>query len=418
MVRGLVPVLLVVGILAGCGQGLPLLPGAGLPGQASIQEDSGTPTVPAKFPAEVSAMLASRPTSNNHIEFLADRAAYPVLERMLAGARKSILISVYNWRMDETGLRIADLVANKAREGLDVHVLVDEYGQSEQKGDKDILPWLRAHGVDARHYRNMVVFPRGFLHFSHRKLYLVDGDQAMTGGMNLGHEYELLWHDLMVEVKGELAGQLHQEWLRDWKFSGGREVRLEPLQARTYGSVTGVAIGTSPHEPGRGDEIHRVLLSAIQHAKRRVWAVYPYWGDRELVKQLGRAARRGVDVRAIVPLENDVPVFKAANKFVVRELLDLGVKVRWYTKSFAHAKYMVVDDMTAIGSSNGDTSSFQYQQELDVLTPDPEFTRRFVAEVPAHHWQTACRDVKAADLETSWLEAPTESILRSVRRYL
>lgn len=406
------------GLLAGCGQGMAALPGSGLFRNASAQDVPQLPSAPAKFPAQVAASLASRPTSNNRIEYLADRAAYPVLESMLAGARKSILISVYNWRMDETGLRIADLVARKAREGLDVHVMVDEFGQGEQKGDRAILPWLKAHGVDARHYRNMVVFPRGMLHFSHRKLYLVDGDQAMTGGMNLGHEYELLWHDLMVKADGELAGQMHKEWLRDWKFSGGPDVRLQPVPPRSYGTTTGVAIGTSPHEPGRGDEIHRVLLTAIRHARKRVWAVYPYWGDKELAQALGKAAKRGVDVRAIVPLENDVEVFKVANKFVVRELLDLGVKVRWYTKAFSHAKYMVVDDMTAIGSSNGDTSSFQYQQELDVLTPDPDFTQRFVDEVPGLHWETACRDVREADLKTSWLEAPTESVLRRVRRYL
>ncbi len=395
-----------------------LLPGSGFFKQAYATEENGAAQEPAKFPSEVAASLATRPTSNNNIEFLADRTAYPVLESMLAGARKSILISVYNWRMDETGLRIAALVAQKAKEGLDVHVMVDEFGQSEQKGDGALLPWLKQHGVDARHYRNMTVFPRGLLHFSHRKLYLVDGDQAMTGGMNIGHEYELLWHDLLVKVDGELAGQMHKEWLRDWKFSGGRDVKLLPVENKTYGTVTGAAIGTSPHEPGRGDEIHRVLLTGIRHAKKRIWAVYPYWGDKELVEQLGNASKRGVDVRVIVPFENDVDIFKAANKFVVRELLGRGVKVRWYTRSFAHAKYMVVDDMTAIGSSNGDTSSFQYQQEMDVLTVDPGFTQRFVDAVPGHNWETACREVKPADLKTTWLQAPTEGVLHAIRRYL
>jgi cardiolipin synthase len=376
------------------------------------------PAPPAQFPIPVAAALATRPSSNNHLEYLADRAVFPELERTVAGAQRSIWISVYNWRMDETGLRIADLLARKVRAGLDVHVLVDEFGQGEQRGDRDMLPWLQGHGIDARHYRNKVVFPHGMLHFSHRKLYLVDGDRALTGGMNLGHEYELLWHDLLVKLEGELASHMHREFLRDWRFSGGKDLRVPPLADRPYGRVTAAAIATSPHEAGRGDEIHRVLLTAIRGATRRIWAVYPYWGDEALIETLGLAAKRGVDVRAIVPFDNDVAAFKVANRFVIRELLARGVKVRWFANGFAHAKYMVVDDMTAIGSSNGDTSSFQYQQELDVITPDAAFTEQFVAQIPATHWERDCREVSPQELETPWHQAPTESFLRLVRRYL
>ncbi|MBM3267897.1 MAG: phosphatidylserine/phosphatidylglycerophosphate/cardiolipin synthase family protein [Candidatus Sericytochromatia bacterium] len=412
--------LLAAGLLAGCGKGA-LLSGATSPlARAFEQGQAGDAPAapPAQFEPAVAAALASMPTSNNRFAVLPDRIAFPELERTLAGARRSILISVYNWRMDETGLRIADLVYRKAQQGVEVRILVDEYGQTEQKGDKDMVPWLRRHGLDVRHYRKTVLFPRGILNFSHRKLYLVDGDQAVTGGMNLGHEYELLWRDLLVKVEGEIAGQLHKEWLRDWTHSGGPAVKLQPVAARAYGRVTAAAIATSPLEPGRGNEIHRVLLTAIRTAKKRVWAAYPYWGDKALVDELGKAAKRGVDVRVIIPEVTDVPVFKVANRFIVKELLDRGVKVRLFSRGFAHAKYLVADDLLEIGSSNADTSSFENQQELDVITPDPQITEQFVAAGPALDWVANCRDVRPDDLKSTWAQAPTEEVLKLIRRFL
>ncbi len=417
--RALVTLILAIGLLAGCGKGAAFFPGTSPLARAYEQTQPGDePAPPAAFEPVIAASLATMPSSNNRLQVLPDRAAFPELERMLAGAKRSILIAVYNWRMDETGLRIADLIRAKAAAGVEVHLLVDEYGQTEQKGDKDMVPWLARHGLDVRHYRKTVLFPRGILNFSHRKLYLVDGDQAITGGMNLGHEYELLWRDLLIKVEGDIAGQLHKEWLRDWVHSGGKAIALPAVPARHYGRTTAAAIATSPLEPGRGNEIHRVLLTAVRQAKKRVWVAYPYWGDKALVEALGQAAKRGVDVRAIVPLETDVAVFKVANKFVVRELRSRGVKVRWFSRGFAHAKYLVADDLLEIGSSNADTSSFENQQELDVITPDARFTQQFVESGPALDWERDCREVKAADLETSWTQAPAEDLLRLVRRYL
>ncbi|MBI6546629.1 MAG: phosphatidylserine/phosphatidylglycerophosphate/cardiolipin synthase family protein [Cyanobacteria bacterium NC_groundwater_1444_Ag_S-0.65um_54_12] len=418
--RKLIATGLALAWLAGCGLAMPVassgslaMPFFGHPATSKISEAPGA----VGLPAEVAKVLAAQLSSNNRIEIFPDRTAYPALERMLAGARHYILINVYSWSMDEPGMRIANLLARKIQEGVQVRVIVDPLGQTEAQEGGLLVPWLRSRGIETRYYDDKVIFPRGLLHFSHRKLYVVDGDRAMVGGMNIGYHYEQQWHDLLVQVVGESANQIQREWLLDWRWSKGGEISFLTFRPRSYGKVTAVAIATSPNEPGRGDEIRRVRFAMINGAKRRIWCSYPYWGDRKLVEQLGKAAARGVAVRVFFPYDNDVGVFKKINRFVVKELLSRGVKVRWWVNNFAHGKYLVVDDILAVGSANADTSSLQYQQELDLLICDLQLVADFVNKIPAANW-LAAREVVPEDLRQSVTEWPAAQFLNLVRFYL
>ena len=405
--------------LAGCGG---LLPGSiGEPanrfGVAAAQPvDPVKPGAQAFLPG-VASILGSRPVAGNAISFFTDKGAFDELESLLASARKSIVIATFRWHMDESGLRLADLVARKKAAGVDVRVLIDTFGQYQGKGHDALLPWLVRHGVAARYFPRKITFPRGFLNFSHRKLYLVDGDRALIGSMNIGHEYEHYWHDALARVEGPIAAQLFADWHRDWQYSGGMRVTIPPVQNRPYGESTAVAVETDVLAGGRGSEIKKVLLAGIAEAKTRIWCGYPYWGDSDLSAALVAAKKRGVDVRVLVPRSNDTPAFEKLNKIVLRDLLENGVAVRWWVKNFAHIKYAVVDSMTLVGSSNADRSCFEYNQELDLATPDPVATEAFVKQVPAADWAIS-QDVQAGDLAFSWKERPEAALINLLDRYL
>lgn len=396
--------------LAGCGTATGLQSNAG---------DSVASLAKAKASQAVVSPLMARPTtSNNRVAVHIDREALPVLKAMLEGASKSIFLETFELHEDSSGKIIQDILIAKHRAGLQVRVILDKTGQSAVKSKS--ADTLREAGISVAVYWP---FPYWGSHgkgmnITHRKLYLVDGNQAMTGGMNMGDKYLIHAHDMLWKVEGDAAFALHKEFITDWQLGNGKgKVDLPAASTGTFGNEPiGIAV-TSPREAGRESEIDKVRLAAIDAAKTRIDTAYPFYFDDEVIAALIRAKARGVQVRVILTTHDKASMHKL-NSWSAHQAMPKGVQFHWWDKSYAHIKYTAIDDaFLAIGSSNADSLTFFNNQELDLILTRPETVALFRAKVSDADW-AATPEIKPEDLKVTWTQRPIVSLLEWLDYYL
>lgn len=310
-------------------------------------------------------------------------AAFKAMEAEIAAAEAEIRALFYVWQADATGRRLANQLAQKARSGIIVRILVDAVGGR---------PFLAAHAAELRAAGAEVASfgPLGFLQApilnfrNHHKLLVVDGRVAFVGGMNIGDEYATDWHDLAFLLNGPVVQNLDEVFREDWFVTTGKNVAAMPRvacesgDARLGGTATVIASGPERDE----NRVHDAFFLAIVHAWQRVWIVTPYFiPSAAIMAALRSAAQRGVDVRIIVPRSNDVPLVGWASRSFFPEVMKAGAHVFEYQPRFSHAKAIVIDDdLTIIGSPNTDVRSFKLNFELACVI-DSESLNNEVANV-------------------------------------
>jgi cardiolipin synthase len=213
---------------------------------------------------------------------------------------------------------------------------------------------------------------------THRKILVVNGVEAFTGGLNVGDEYvartarQPQWRDTHIRIQGPAVASLSTIFLMDWHFmTGANELprHFFPEQAKS-GAATVAIIPSGPDDPH--EAIHRAFFAAIVGARRRVWITTPYFvPDRSLLVALESAALRGVDVQMILPSSSNHKVTHRAGQSYYAELLESGVLLYEYLPGMIHSKTMVVDDHVAlVGSANMDMRSFRLNFEVHTLIYD------------------------------------------------
>jgi cardiolipin synthase len=403
-------------LLAGCAgspaQQLPALTGAltPLPAQALARARASQ--------AALAPVMAAPTTWNNRLALHFDRAVEPVLLDLLASARKSVWIETFELHDDPAGLRIIDKLIEKHSAGLAVRAILDEIGNRAVKSKA--VKKLRDAGIPVVYYGPFPFVGKDGpgLNITHRKLYLVDGERAMTGGMNLGEKYLAKAHDMLWKVEGEAAAALHAEFAAEWRRAGGNAPVEAPAKpSGVFGTEpVGLAV-TSPREKGREDEIRAVISAAVDGARTRIDMAYPFFWDDELMDKLGAAEARGVQVRVVLTRHGKAAM-TALNLRSAAQLMPRGVEFHWYEKSYAHIKYCAVDDaFLAIGSSNADTLTFENNQELDLILTNPLTVAEFRARVSDADWQ-ATVPVTAADTKVGPVAKPMMTILEWLDSYL
>lgn len=320
------------------------------------------------------------PTRGNRLELRVDgEQGYSAIEQMIERADEYIHLLFYIWQDDATGRRIRDRLVDKARQGVTVRVLVDGFGSPNF--ERRLAGPLREAGGSVATFLppRFFVWRPTFNFRNHRKLIVVDGREALTGGMNIGREYEHDWHDLGVRLQGPVVQHLHSVWMDDWLFATD-----ENLASREY--LDGPA--NRDDEAGRDDEVDEacaviasgpdsdqpVLKDSVVHvvngAEERLWMMTPYFiPSGDLLAGLRAAVQRGVDVRLMLPERGDLPIVQRASRTYYPRLLDSGVKLFEYRPSILHGKAAVVDSQYAIvGSANLDVRSFEINFELTTVT--------------------------------------------------
>ncbi|PKL79442.1 MAG: hypothetical protein CVV27_01840 [Candidatus Melainabacteria bacterium HGW-Melainabacteria-1] len=323
----------------------------------------------------------TRNTLNNRVQLLVDgKEAFEKIRADIDSARQSIYLEMFLYHGDQTGWDIAQRLVAKRKQGVDVKVLLDGLGQMSEKGE--VVKFLRDNGVDVKIY-NRQLFDWENVNITHRKLVLVDGYKGITGGMNIGDEYLNEYHDLMAAIEGETVQELQQEFFVNWTKSGGQipaNVPKLPPGMQFGQSATRVTV-TSPNEAGKEKDTKNAFISAIHSALHHIYLVNPYFSDPDVIQALLAAAKRGIEVKVLLPGVSDNPVHTVLNKQNGEKLMAAGAKVYLVdpgkdNKVFTHGKLMTIDGVwTTIGSTNLDTRALENNQELNISITDPQFAK-------------------------------------------
>jgi cardiolipin synthase len=352
-----------------------------------------------------SAIFASRvftrdgacpPVGGNSFRLLGNgEESFAAIEQGILQAKVSIHIITFILGRDEVGQRLVDLLAQRAREGVKVRLLLDAFGSFWTAGSF-CDPIRKAGGEVVKFMPIMPLSTSGSANLrNHRKLGIIDHRWAAIGGRNLAKEYmgptpyKQRWRDLGAVIEGPAVRQIEEVFFADWAFASGqplsrlhREVPDLPPSRPGQAHLQVVASGPDVS----GDPLYEGILSLVQQAERSVWIVTPYFiPDEVLQRSLIVQARAGIDVRLVVPARSNHPLTDLARRYHLRELQSAGVKVLLYQPGMNHAKMLIVDgETTLLGSANMDLRSLFVNFEIGLVSysaPEAALVRAWVEEV-------------------------------------
>lgn len=319
-------------------------------------------------------------TGGNSLELLIDgEQTFEAIFRSMRQARDSIIVQFYIIHDDVLGRAFRDeLLAARAR-GVEVYVLYDGVGSKHLP--PAYVDTLRAAGCHVSAFvTNRELGVRFQINFrNHRKLVLVDGCEAFTGGLNVGDEYMGRskrfgpWRDTHLRVRGPALLPLFVGFAEDWHYATGEILSLPVPDPATAGKTHVLSFVSGP-----ADEIEIcpvIYLSAIREARRRIWIASPYLvPDAATRVALQHAALRGVDVRILLPGMADHTLPWLTSYSYYPALRQAGVRVFRMNEGFMHQKVLLVDnDLAMVGSINFDHRSFMLNFEHAVMVCDAAF---------------------------------------------
>jgi len=315
---------------------------------------------------------------------------YPAMLAAIDAAEKSVGIASYIFRDDEAGLPFIQALIRAHRRGVQVRVLIDGIGGGYFWSGT----WDRLHeaGVPVdRFLHSYVPWKTPFLNLrNHRKLLVVDGRIAFTGGINIGHENLLATNpphpvrDTHFRLEGPIVEQLTEAFADDWLYETGERLLDEAWFPKLVpvGDAVARVITSGPDEDL--EQIEFAILHAISCARRSIRIATPYFLPPDLLTTaLGLAAMRGVGVDILVPEQSNHRVLDWARRVALRLLVEAGCRVWLLPAPFDHSKLMTVDDAwSLIGSANWDIRSFRLNFELNVEIHDEAFARMLAEVTP------------------------------------
>ncbi len=308
-------------------------------------------------------------------------ATYDALLADIRTARQHIHLEYYIYAADQTGTALRDALVERARAGVAVRLLLDAVGSS--KCPRRFFAPLLAAGGELAWFHPMRfgrIWKRPWLNLrSHRKIVVIDGAVAFTGGINItDEENERLrsdaYRDLHLRLEGDAVRSLQLVFVEDWAYATGRREFIssvaKAMPPAKPGAIQAQVLTSGPDSPW--EAIHRLHVAAIYAARQRVWLVTPYFvpGGAAMMA-LTSAALGGLDVRVLVPRMGDSRVVTFAARSYFDELMAAGAKIYEYGPRMLHTKALLVDDDVAIlGSANFDARSFRLNFEVSVLFHD------------------------------------------------
>lgn len=310
----------------------------------------------------------------NYIELLVNgEEAYPRMLEAIDNARTSVYLASYIFDGRGIGKRFIDSLAAARSRGVEVRVLIDGVGRlySWPRANRK----LRKHGVPlALYLPPSLIPPRFTLNLrNHRKILVVDGNLAFTGGMNIRNDHLVQSgksrhraEDIHFLVDGPVVAQLQKVFVNDWRFCSSLFINPPAPAFGVRGGACCRVISDGPNDDM--DNLLRIMIGAIGVARHSISIMSPYFlPERELEMALQLAAIRGVRVRIILPGSNNMPFVNWAAFHMMRDMLGSGVEFYLYNGVFVHSKLFLVDDYYAqIGSSNLDPRSLKLNFEVAV----------------------------------------------------
>lgn len=329
----------------------------------------------------------------NRVELLEDGpATYAAMTGAILGARRRIDMESYQFDTDEAA-RFARLLLDRRAAGVEVNLIYDAWGSADAPAA--LFDALRRGGVRVLEFNPLPLSARVGIALNrrdHRKLLVVDGALAITGGVNVTNVYEnrpgaatddpqrMAWRDTDLRVAGPVVAQFQRLFERSWAAQHGPPLLpAPPTPAEPLGTALVQAVDGDP--AGERPLIYRTLLAAVGLARRSVHLTTGFFVPTpELEAALVQAARRGVDVQLMLPAHSDSAAALAAGRAHYAALLAAGVRIHERQGRVLHAKTAVIDGAwSAIGSSNLDWRSVVHNQEIDAIVLDEALGRQMEA---------------------------------------
>lgn len=311
---------------------------------------------------------------------------FPELLSALRGATHHIHIQYYIFEDDIIGNKIKDILIEKAKQGVKVRFVYDDFGSHSISGK--VVTELKAAGIEVFPFNRIYLFllANRLNYRNHRRIVVIDGRTAFTGGVNVSDRYingdknQQYWRDTHLRIDGTGCYYLQYLFLCDWNFASGQQ--LEPQAAffnETYfaHSATAVQIAASGPDSSTAT-IMLSFLKAISIAQHSILITTPYFipGD-SILDALRTAALSGVSVSLLVPDVSDSWWVNMAARSFYTDLLKVGVNIYLYQKGFVHSKTMVIDDnLSIVGTANFDNRSFDLNFEVNAILFDLQLAKK------------------------------------------
>ena len=322
---------------------------------------------------------------------------YRAMFAAIEGATHNINIETYIFDDDKIGNEFANALIAKQQQGVQVNIIYDGWGSVLTRDS--FFERMRSSGIRLVKFDPVDPFATGFrwspLHRDHRKLMVVDGALAITGGINISAVYssgltvkhekpseEVLktWRDTDVQVEGPVVPEFQELFIANWEQQGGAPLRFADYfrapENKGYEIVR--VLGSVPEE---FSTIYVTLISAIRNAETDVYITDAYFApDPQMIEALEGAARRGVDVRLLLPGHTNEPLIGAAARSNFSELLEAGVKIYLWQGEMLHAKTATIDGVwSTVGSSNLDWWSIARNDEINTVVLSVRFGKEMDA---------------------------------------
>ena len=313
-------------------------------------------------------------THTNHFEPLeTGEKAFATILQGIQSAKSTIHYTTFILGNDPVGRAILDALCKKAREGIQVRLLLDGIGslwfpkarlkQLTEAGGKYALfvPLIRVPFSAHSNLRN------------HRKMVLIDGKEAILGGMNSAADYmgpspnKKRWTDFSFLIRGEALKDFESLFKSDWTYASGEHLSPRQISGTPEGKTPLQVIASGPDVPA--DPIYDALLTQIFSAKRRIWIATPYFiPDETLARALELACRRDIDVRILIPAHSNHFLADLCRGSYLKQVFHAGGHLCFFGPQMMHAKVTLIDDSFAlIGSANLDMRSLLLNYEVSVL---------------------------------------------------
>ena len=341
-----------------------------------------------QFLRVMSVLLGPTLVEGNKVETLLNGdQIFPAMLAAIRSAKKTISFETYIYWSGEIGGQFASALAERAKAGVKVHILVDWAGS--QKMDAKILEEMKGAGVEIKKYHPLKWYTLDRLNNrTHRKILVVDGAVGFTGGVGIadtwnGHAQDKdHWRDTHYRVEGPVVNQMQAAFVDNWtKVSGnvlhGEEYFPPPKPAGTH-----FAQMYKSSTEGGADSTHLMYLLSIAAASRSIDLSMAYFvPDDVALTALESALRRGVKVRILLPgVYIDSSIVRNASRSTWGRILKAGAEIYEYEPTMFHCKILVVDRLwTSVGSTNFDSRSFKLNDEANLNVHDREFAELQVA---------------------------------------
>ncbi len=350
----------------------------------------------------------------NRFELLVDgENFFPAMLKAIKGARHYVLLEMYLFESGKVANQFIETMAEASQRGVQIYLLLDHFGALGL--DRNDRQQFRRAGINLTFYNPLQYgeLRRNLLR-DHRKLLVVDGETAFVGGAGITDDFapvqggksptqggkspvpvNMYWHEVIVSIRGPNVLQWQRLFQQVWSHWASPPLKLpETIRQPLPGGRPGRVVTSSG--PSRM-EIKRSLLKHIRNAEHRIWIATAYFMPSWKIRRaLGQAARRGIDVRLLLPgPHTDHPIVRHAGRRFFSSLLHSSVRIYEYQPRFLHAKINMCDNWVSIGSSNIDRWNLRWNleanQEIDDQIFAGEVKELFVkdfAQSQEYHAQT------------------------------